>query len=312
MSDQLSQPQRIVQILKAQSQQKMTARQIAELLVQQYSADYAKKRNNPRFKNDNDFINQIVAEIGATKESIIKLSGRILWQDKPKPRVYWYDDNTDEPAISEREVGDTTDISSETFFTENDLYPTLIEYLHSEHHLYCQRINEKRSRNNRGEKGNQWLHPDIVAMQAIDQEWDELVRSCVKDGAGQRVKLWSFEVKKQVNSSNIRSSFFQTVSNSSWANEAYLVTASISSSAVEAELRILSALHGVGVILLDRENPSESEILLPAKIKTDIDWQSVHRIVTENADFREYIQLVSDYYRTGRIYSKNWNKISPH
>ena len=308
MSDQLSQPQRIVQILKAQPQQKMTARQIAELLVQQYPADYAKKRNNPRFKHDNDFISQIVAEIGSTKDSIFKASERILWQDNPKPRVYWYDEHVIEHTIVQ-EIEDTNDASLENAFTEHDLYPVLVEYLHSEHHLYCQRINEKRSRNNRGEKGNHWLHPDIVAMQAIDQEWDELVRSCVKDGAGQRVRLWSFEVKKQISSSNVRSSFFQTVSNSSWANEAYLVTAAISSSAVESELRILSALHGVGVILLDRENPSESEILLPASIKTNIDWQSVHRIVTENTDFREYIQLVSDYYRTGRIYSKNWNKI---
>ena len=28
---------------------------------------------------------------------------------------------------------------------------------------------------------------------------------------------------------------------------------------------MLSALHGIGVILLDPENPSESEILLPAQ-----------------------------------------------
>lgn len=219
MSDQLSQPQRIAQILKAQPQQKMTARQIAELLVQQYPTDYAKKRNNPRFRNDNDFINQIVAEIGATKESILKTSGHILWQDNPKPRVYWYSNISHDQVIAGNDVEEVTEAALETLFTEYDLYPALIEYLHSEHHLYCQRINEKRSRNNRGEKGNQWLHPDIVAMQAIDQEWDELVRSCVKDGAGQRVRLWSFEVKKQISSSNVRSSFFQTVSNSSWAHE---------------------------------------------------------------------------------------------
>ena len=52
--------------------------------------------------------------------------------------------------------------------------------------LYCQRIDDKRSKNQRGAGGNQWLHPDIVAMQAIDKEWHELVRTCVQEGEGRR------------------------------------------------------------------------------------------------------------------------------
>jgi hypothetical protein len=135
-----------------------------------------------------------------------------------------------------------------------------------------------------------------------------LVRTCVQEGEGRRVRLWSFEVKKELNSSNIRSSFFQAVSNSSWANEGYLVTTSITDN-IEQELRMLSALHGIGVIILDTENPSESEIFLPAKSRAEIDWQSVNRIVVENDDFKDYIELVSTYYQTGRIRSRDWNKI---
>lgn len=131
---------------------------------------------------------------------------------------------------------------------------------------------------------------------------------CVQEGEGRRVRLWSFEVKKELNSSNIRSSFFQAVSNSSWANEGYLVTTSITDN-IEQELRMLSALHGIGVIILDTENPSESEIFLPAKSRAEIDWQSVNRIVVENDDFKDYIELVSTYYQTGRIRSRDWNKI---
>ena len=106
----------------------------------------------------------------------------------------------------------------------------------------------------------------------------------------------------------IRSSFFQAVSISSWANEGYLVTTSISDN-IEQEMRMLSALHGIGVIILDTENPSESEIFLPAKSRAEIDWQSVNRIVVENDDFKDYIELVSTYYQTGRIRSRDWNKI---
>jgi hypothetical protein len=58
-----------------------------------------------------------------------------------------------------------------------------------------------------------------------------------KQGGGQSVRLWSFEVKKELNSSNVRKSFFQAVSNSSWANEGYLVAVSIVGEQVEQELR---------------------------------------------------------------------------
>jgi|TARA_B110000908_G_C10115007_1_gene384847 hypothetical protein len=87
-----------------------------------------------------------------------------------------------------------------------------------------------------------------------------------------------------------------------------LVATSILDSSVEQELRMLSALHGIGVILLNPENPSESEMMLPAKSRAEVDWQSVNRILVENADFKDYIELVSTYYQTGRVRSKDWNK----
>jgi len=87
-----------------------------------------------------------------------------------------------------------------------------------------------------------------------------------------------------------------------------LVATSILDSSVEQELRMLSALHGIGVILLNPENPSESEMMLPAKSRAEVDWQSVNRILVENADFKDYIELVSAYYQTGRVRTRDWNK----
>ena len=284
----------------------ISTKQIAESIANIFSSDYLEKRNNPRFKNEKEFISQIAAEIGSQKDQLKRADENIHWQDKPKPRVYFYDSSYEQKEFkkfeSEQEVQATSD------FSEHDLYPLLIEYLNSEHKLYCLRIDEKRSKNSRGSGGNQWLHPDIVAMQTVDKEWHELVRSCIQQGAGQAVRLWSFEVKKELSVSNVRKSFFQAVSNSSWANEGYLVATSISDSNVEHELRMLSALHGIGVILLDSENPSESEIMLPAKARPEIDWQSVNRILSENSDFKDYIELVSTYYQTGRVRIRDWNK----
>ena len=309
----LSQSQKIVELLKANPNQKFNARQIAKQIVNSYPEDYRDKRQNPRFADEKAFISQVVAEIGSQKDQIVKNDAHVFWQDKPRPRVYWFNpDKTvgqTEPEIDE--VEDSVEVSTipeTTTFSEHDLYPILIDYLKTELNLYCQRIDEKRSKNSRGSGGNQWLHPDIVAMQPVDKEWNELIRSCVKQGAGQSVRLWSFEVKKELTGSNARKSFFQAVSNSSWANEGYLVATSISDSSVEQELRMLSALHGIGVILLNPENPSESEMMLPAKSRADVDWQSVNRILVENADFKDYIELVSTYYQTGRVRARDWNK----
>ena len=310
----LSQSQKIVELLKANPNKKFNARQIAEQIVEAYPEDYREKRQNPRFADEKAFISQIVAEIGSQKDQIVKNDRHVFWQDKPRPRVYWFNPEKIvgqiEPELEEIDNDDNEVVTiPETLtFSEHDLYPILIDYLKTELKLYCQRIDEKRSKNSRGSGGNQWLHPDIVAMQPVDKEWNELIRSCVKQGAGQSVRLWSFEVKKELTGSNARKSFFQAVSNSSWANEGYLVATSISDSSVEQELRMLSALHGIGVILLNPENPSESEMMLPAKSRADVDWQSVNRILVENTDFKDYIELVSTYYQTGRVRARDWNK----
>ena len=310
----LSQVQKIIEFLKANPGERFNARQLAQAIVSEYPDEYRTKRDNPRFPDDNAFFSQIVAEIGSQKDAILKNDTHVFWQDRPRPRVYWYDpereSSEDQVEVldgEDTEAEDVTSISTAQVITEHQLYPILIEYLKSEHKLYCQRIDEKRSKNQRGAGGNQWLHPDIVAMQPIDKEWHELVRTCVQKGKGQSVRLWSFEVKRELNVSTVRMSFFQAVSNSSWANEGYLVAISISDSKVEQELRMLSSLHGIGVILLNPENPSESEILLPAKARTEIDWESVNRIVAENQDFKDYIELVSTYFETGRIRSRDWN-----
>ena len=317
MKMKLSQPQKIVAFLKSNPNQKFTARKIAEAILNLYPQDYLEKRNNPRFSTDAELINQIVAEIGAHKNAILKAEPLIQLQDKPRPRLYWYDPNIISASLkidTQNEPADFDDqqevISTLTtkILSEYDLYPVLIEYLSKELQLFSLRIDEKKSSNNRGQNGNQWLHPDIVAMQPIDKKWHELIRTCVKHGSGQNVRLWSFEVKKELTGSNIRSSFFQAVSNSSWANEGYLVATSISTNEVEEELRMLSALHGIGVILLNPENPTESEILLPARRRSEVDWQSINRILNENSDFKNFIELVLIYYQTGRIRTQDWNR----
>ncbi|MEZ9490517.1 COG2958 family protein [Vibrio breoganii] len=304
----LSQSKKIALYLKENPNHRYTAKQIAEAITGRFPEDYSEKRKNPRFETDQDFISQVVAEIGSQKQSILNQSANIKWQDKPRPRVYWFDDGTQNiEDIGEPDEKVVVVEKDNNTLTEHELYPILMDYLNSEHHLYCLRIDEKRSRNNLGSGGNQWLHPDIVAMEPVAHQWHSHVKTCVQQGGGQSVRLWSFEVKKTLTMGNVRKCFFQAVSNSSWASEGYLVATSIADSRVEQELRMLSALHGIGVILLSVTNPSESELLLPAQKRPEVDWQSVNRIVQENVDFKDFIDLVSNYYQTGRVRTKDWN-----
>lgn len=111
-----------------------------------------------------------------------------------------------------------------------------------------------------------------------------------------------------INGANLRESFFQAVSNSTWANFGYRVAANIEGRCSEtiSELRILSSLHGIGIILLNTEEPSESQILIPARERSDVDWNTINRLATENRDFLEYVRLVRQFYQTGDPRARDW------
>lgn len=173
--------------------------------------------------------------------------------------------------------------------------------------VYSKRIDEKRSSNKRGPNGNRWLYPDLVGMEDLGTDWHQEVKDCVSQYSDKRTKLWSFEVKLLINRSNVRECFFQSVSNSSWSNFGYLVAAEIEGQDTLKELRMLFAAHGIGLIKLEVENPSESQVLIPAKERGEIDWDTANRLATDNKDFLEYVKLVKQFYQTGEARSVDWD-----
>ena len=190
--------------------------------------------------------------------------------------------------------------------TEHALYPMLDMFMREEFGLYCLRIDEKRSSNRRGASGNHWLHPDVVAMEDLGADWARDVRDCVSQCSARRARLWSFEVKLLLNRSNVRESFFQAVSNSSWANFGYLVAAEVVGADTLKELRMLYAAHGIGLIQLDVENPADSQVLIPAREHDEVDWDMVNRLATENVDYLEYVRLIRQFHQTGEVRRRDW------
>jgi hypothetical protein len=196
----------------------------------------------------------------------------------------------------------------QTKVTEHDLYPLLSSYLHAEFNLLPKRIDEKRASNRRGPNGNRWLFPDLVGMEDLTDEWNKEIRACVKEYGDPRTRLWSFEVKLRLNRSNVREAWFQAVSNSSWSNYGYLVAAEVEDADTMKELRLLSSAHGIGLMVLDVEDPTESsEIRIPARERAEIDWDSCNRLADENADFRDFISQVRQFHQTGDIKKRDWD-----
>src|SRR5690554_6180020 len=297
----------IIETLRANPNRKFTARELAAEFIERYPAEMAEKQNNPRYDTKEKLLAQLAAEIGGERtEAAKKRCSNVVTQDKPRPRLYYWDANPEKTA-DENSLEDTEPLVTVPNYSEHELYPLLIEFLHKELKLYCQRIDEKTSRNSHGSGGNHWLHPDIVALEPLDQHWDAVVKDCVRHGNDSAIRLWSFEVKKQLTKSNVRQYFFQAVSNSTWANFGYLVATGLNND-VENELQMLASLHGIGVLILNTESLFDSQILIPARERSAIDWQSVNRIVSENADFHRFIEQVGIYSQTGRLVKSVWNK----
>lgn len=191
------------------------------------------------------------------------------------------------------------------YFDEKELYPIFMRYLKSVN-IYSKRIEEKRSKNNKGNGGNKWLHPDIVGIRIKDEDFESDVRNCIANFNYNKVEMLSYEIKKVIRRSDVREHFFQSVSNSSWANNGYLVATEISGDLTFEELSILSSLHGIGFILLNVKDPEKSEIKLPAGYKQNVDWRTINRIVKENPDFKDYIVNIKEYFQTNRIREIDW------
>ena len=303
---------RVLDYLRANPEQKFTARELASWFFATYPDECRQKQLRSKAKvnpllSDDDMVGQIAAEIGANgPKKVDSLTGYKMTEGRP--RRFYYTLKTDEDEVAEAEESQPLKLDApvNTSRKEHDLYPLLSDYLVTLS-VHSKRIDEKRSSNTRGPHGNRWLHPDLVGLEVLSQDWAREVKECAKLHFSRQVKLWSFEVKPLINGSNVREAYFQAVSNSTWANLAYLVAGEIEGVETMRELRLLAGLHGVGFIRLDAEDPHESEILIPARERPEVDWNTANRLLKENKDFDGYVQLIRQFHQTGDIRPQDWD-----
>lgn len=197
---------------------------------------------------------------------------------------------------------------SKPAYLEKDLHPFLVYYAH--HYLNAHLKTIRHSLSNKKEFG-EWVHPDIIGCTFPIDEWKKEVLDFSTVMGSTPVRIFSFELKRELSFSNLREAFFQTVSNSSWANESYLVAAAISEdSEFRDELKRLSSSFGIGVIYLDIEDPDATDILFPAKFREYLDWDAINKL-TMNPDFCEFLKRVKTDISSQEIRKELYDPVLP-
>lgn len=210
----------------------------------------------------------------------------------------------------------------ESSYNEEDLYPLFSAWLYQNNEIteeanpiFSTRINEKLTK--KGEKGtNEWLNPDIVGVKFLFlQETGHKLREDITNFLDSKVvslvEIYSFEVKKELNYHNLRESFFQAVSNSSWANYGYLVAEKISDDQeFKKELERLSITYGIGVVKLNKGVNSDNfvgfgENLFEARFNPTVDYRFL--VKYGNKDFIRFLEQIGSAIKTKNINPKDWD-----
>ncbi|UNU73555.1 hypothetical protein LU293_01180 [Moraxella nasovis] len=235
---------------------------------------------------------------------------RIIYTDKKhfqempntKPKQYILkNQNNDELNQEVQEIvklENSKKFNQKSYFHERDLHQVLSYFLrHDDYFMaYSKTIFHETSQ--KGIKGeDRWLYPDMVA---VSFEYANYQKSCVLNFINKfdqlPIKVFSFEIKKELNFSNYKESFFQAVSNSSWANEGYLVAVNIKpdSQFIEA-LQKLSISFGIGIIELNLIDIHQSKIVSPAKFKENMDYSVISELANKSPNFAGFLKTMTDF-----------------
>ncbi|WP_187935780.1 COG2958 family protein [Helicobacter pylori] len=211
-----------------------------------------------------------------------------------KPVLIALKDAAKEPGLNIEKPG----VSSAKIAHERDLHPFLTYMAIHNENLKCYTKTIFHEESVKSPKGtDRWLYPDMVGVRFLHAELsNENLIAFSKKFDTLPVKLVSFELKKEISVNNCRECYFQAISNSSWANEGYLVGCHIDTQNPQLMdlLKRLHASFGIGVIDL-RTNEDKSAILLNAKYKEKIDYTVALELSDKNPKFSGFLKSVVDY-----------------
>lgn len=216
-----------------------------------------------------------------------------------KPVLIALKDAAKEPVLNMEKISvPSAKIAHNKIMHERDLHPFLTYMAYYNENLKCYTKTIFHEESVKSPKGiDRWLYPDMVGVRFLHAELsNENLIAFSKKFDTLPIKLVSFELKKEISVNNCRECYFQAISNSSWANEGYLVGRHIDTrnSQLMDLLKRLHASFGIGVIDL-RTDENKSAILLNAKYKEKIDYTVASELSTKNEKFSGFLKSVVDY-----------------
>ena len=183
-------------------------------------------------------------------------------------------------------------------FNERDLHPLLVKFVlgNENFYAYAKTIFHEESRKSKSGT-DKWLYPDIVGVNFEYDDFDSAVNQFITRYDKLPIKIYSFELKKELTVANFRECYFQAVSNSSWANEGYLVAADIDTTDEELTnlMKRSNQSFGIGIIHLNIEEPAQSEILLSAQFKQKLDYTVMNELSDKNPNFKDFLKTIHDF-----------------
>ena len=140
-----------------------------------------------------------------------------------------------------------------------------------------------------------WLHPDMVGVHSTAKTTNTDVNLLWKNLGNSIVDIYSFELKKTLTMSNLRKSFFQAVSNSSWANYVYLVAQNVDmfDSVLMEEFRRLNQEFRIGLMSIDVFDDLKSRIIVPSIKRDNVDKNLINIMSQKNSDFLNFIRNIN-------------------
>lgn len=183
-------------------------------------------------------------------------------------------------------------------YSERDLHPLLTRFAFANDNFkaYTKTIYHESSIKTK--KGmDKWLYPDIVGVSFEYKDYQKELNKFIGKFSSLPIKIYAFEMKKHLSVSSFREYYFQAVSNSSWANEGYLVALDIDESDEELMdlMKRLSYSFGIGIISLNSQNVDESVILARAEFRENLDYSVMNELSMKNPDFKKFLESVEEF-----------------
>ena len=264
----------------AEAEQPLTSKQIYQGIVEKKYHRF-ERSDNPE------------STVSGTLSIFIKNGDSRVKRTGPKGNyVYYLASNEQQLTVVENTLAAIVSTIKTTHpsvsYKERDLHPLLSTYLRNEK-IYAKTIFHEKSENSK-ENNQKWLHPDMVGVSFVKLKTPICQNFLSVIDKRNTFKILSYEIKKEIKTDyELKQSFFQAVSNSSWANFGYLVAFEFSD-ALADEMARLNESFGIGIIQI-AANPYESKIHYPAKYR-EIDFRTMDKLCNANKDFRDFMEYI--------------------